>query len=384
MSAVRGVATLAAALLALGGAATARSSSGAFPLPAGQIVFVAQNGDIKLVDPQSGQVKLVTSAFRYSVFAAPTDEPRLSPNGSLIAFASGKGMQDGASAIWVIKPDGTGATRLTDDVSAFDVAPAWTPDGGRLMFSHGPKPAELAYRSPPYTALWSMNNDGTAKRKLAEIDEKVAVYGRSIGVSPDGSRVVYTMNADRSGYSPVIVVANGDGGNARPIAGGISPDWHPDGTRIVFLFPTGDTFPSGVPQYDIVIMSPDGRTFVRVPRPTASWSPSHVRWAPDGQKLIVSSLVNGSLPSKLFVLNSDGTGLIDLGVEGMRPDWGPTPAPQVPPTVAGRPCTIIGTSGPDRLIGTPGADVICGLGGNDVLSGQGGTTSSRAAAARTS
>ena len=37
-----------------------------------------------------------------------------------------------------------------------------------------------------------------------------------------------------------------------------------------------------------------------------------------------------------------------------------------------KPCTVVGTAGPDFLNGTPGKDVICGRGGNDVLAGLGG------------
>ena len=32
-----------------------------------------------------------------------------------------------------------------------------------------------------------------------------------------------------------------------------------------------------------------------------------------------------------------------------------------------RPCTIVGTSGPDLLQGTPGKVVICGRGGDDTI-----------------
>ncbi|HEX6131382.1 MAG TPA: calcium-binding protein, partial [Actinomycetota bacterium] len=51
----------------------------------------------------------------------------------------------------------------------------------------------------------------------------------------------------------------------------------------------------------------------------------------------------------------------------------PAPGPFLPPaTVAGRTCTIVGTSGPDVLRGTAQRDIICGLGGDDVLHGLGG------------
>ena len=361
-----------ATLLALALVAGAGSATRVFPAQSGPIVFVAANGDIKLVDPQTKAVRLVTSAFRYSVFASPTDEPRLSPDGTVIALASGRQMQSGGSGIWVIRTDGSGAARLTDDPSAYDVSPAWTPDGARLVYSHGPKPDALAYKLPPYTGLWSVRSDGTGRTKLADTSDEVSVYGRSISVSPDGTKVVYTMNADRFGYLPIVVVADANGRNARPIAGGTSPDWSPNGERIVFLFPSGETLPSGLSRYDIVVMSPDGGSFQRLPRPFAAWTPTHVRWAPGGEQLIVSSLADGALPSRLYVLDAVGGGLVDLGVEGLRPDWGPQPARRMVPTVAGRRCTIVGTAGPDRLIGTPRADVICGLGGNDVIEGRGG------------
>jgi TolB protein len=325
---VRVVAIVAGGLLALALVAGAGSTTRAFPAQSGPIVFVAANGDIKLVDPQTKAVRLVTSAFRYSVFASPTDNPQLSPDGSLIAFASGKGMSRGGSAIWLIRPDGTGATRLTEDPSAYDVSPAWSPDGKRLLFSHGPKPDDLAYRRPPYTGLWSMRPDGTARTKLANTPEQVAVYGQSIGLSPDGTRIVYAMNADRFGYLPIVVVADADGRNARPVAGGISPAWSPDGRLIVFLFPSGDTLPTGLPRYDVVVMSPDGQTFRRLPRPLPTWAPTHVRWAPEGEQLIVSSLADGASPSRLYLMNVDGSGLVDLGVEGLRPDWGPPLGPR--------------------------------------------------------
>jgi Ca2+-binding RTX toxin-like protein len=43
------------------------------------------------------------------------------------------------------------------------------------------------------------------------------------------------------------------------------------------------------------------------------------------------------------------------------------------PTCAGRPATIVGTSGNDNLTGTAGDDVIVGLQGNDIIHGGGGS-----------
>jgi Ca2+-binding RTX toxin-like protein len=43
-----------------------------------------------------------------------------------------------------------------------------------------------------------------------------------------------------------------------------------------------------------------------------------------------------------------------------------------PVNVWSKPCTIVGTAGPDLIRGTPRADVICGLGGADTLAGNSG------------
>jgi hypothetical protein len=43
-----------------------------------------------------------------------------------------------------------------------------------------------------------------------------------------------------------------------------------------------------------------------------------------------------------------------------------------PAGVWSKPCTIVGTAGPDMIRGTPRADVICGLGGADILAGNSG------------
>lgn len=57
--------------------------------------------------------------------------PRWSPKGDLIAFTFLE--KDKGRSIWVVRPDGTGALRLTDGHD--DNQPSWTPDGKSLLFS---------------------------------------------------------------------------------------------------------------------------------------------------------------------------------------------------------------------------------------------------------
>src|SRR5580658_8337587 len=66
----------------------------------------------------------------------------------------------------------------------------------------------------------------------------------SVRVSPDGTKVLYTvrqavMTEDRSEYVNQIFLSNPDGSNTIPLTRGdknnSSPKWSPDGSRVAFV-----------------------------------------------------------------------------------------------------------------------------------------------------
>lgn len=72
------------------------------------------------------------SARRLTDFRGPwTGQPRWSPDGRAIAFASAAG---GDVDLWTVDPRGGLPQRLTDS-PALDLAPAWAPDGRSLYFA---------------------------------------------------------------------------------------------------------------------------------------------------------------------------------------------------------------------------------------------------------
>jgi TolB protein len=56
--------------------------------------------------------------------------PAWSPGGELVAFHRGQGK---TSEIFVVRSDGTGEKRLTNDGFA-DQSPSWSPDGTKITF----------------------------------------------------------------------------------------------------------------------------------------------------------------------------------------------------------------------------------------------------------
>jgi TolB protein len=86
------------------------------------------------------------------------DEPRWSPDGSLIAFVRG-------TDVYTVSPDGSNLTDLTPGggTEASDRGIAWSPDGSRILFASG--------RGSEYR-LYTMNRDGSEARPF--LDRSVA------------------------------------------------------------------------------------------------------------------------------------------------------------------------------------------------------------------
>ncbi|MEO2004758.1 MAG: cohesin domain-containing protein, partial [Candidatus Poribacteria bacterium] len=140
--------------------------------------------------------------------------------------------------------------------------------------------------------------------------------------SPDGTKIVYSSLA--SGI-PGLFLMNPDGTGVTALTPGLDenendPAWSPDGSRIAFSRKIIATS-----LHDIYTMAPDGSDIV--PVTTDGGVKGLPSWSPDGSRLVFRRRLTATGDSNdIYVINVDGTGevrLTDNAVEELHPAWSP-------------------------------------------------------------
>ena len=175
-------------------------------------------------------------AERLTSGAAFDMQPRFSPDGKWIAFASDR---DGLLNLWVMKPDGSGARQVSKEKQWYVNSPTWSPDS---QYLYGRKHF-VKERSLGAGEIWMFHVSGARwpaghrQERLAEGRRRAGSSRRTGGISTTArtSRRDQTFEYNKDPYGVVYAIirrdlTNGKERTAVSEAGGsVAPRVSPDG-----------------------------------------------------------------------------------------------------------------------------------------------------------
>jgi len=253
-----------------------------------------------------------------------------SPDGKLVAvrhLVADPSPAPGAETAWgrpaVVKPDGTGF-RVLDAYQGRQMhldPVGWTADGARIIVQSGGEDV-LAADMGLYSIRASDGSD------LTRILQTPAGYNDHVVLSRDRSRVLITRAS--TDFDRALFVANIDGTNVVRLTppklnvvdlefyDGISSDWSPYGTSIVFGAQIGGDPPG------LYLVKPDGSDLHLIVSPEIG--AVSAQWSPTGAAIAFTSKLRAG--AQVWVVSPDGQGRSQLtpggdGSTSAVPIWSP-------------------------------------------------------------
>ena len=309
--------------------------------------------------------------------------PAWSPDGGRIAVSHYIG-NNNPYDIEVINLDGSPRVPLdTPPDMREDDAPAWSPDGSTVWFSRG-LPAPGCFSQ---SQIYAVPANASGPAVLISKDSSVSDYGPA--PSPDGTRVAFTRCDDTTNDKHHIYAMNTDGTGVSPVTTGAgvddyNPDWQPtapqfasapsisgQGVNNQTLTATAGASPGGgSTTLQFERCDAHGAGCVAIPGASAS----RARAAASSARYTLTSVDLGHT-IRVHQLQTNGLGSASAD---SAPTGSVVPSPgHCSNRFAGtaKADRISGSSGSDRISGGRGRDKLSGLGGADCISGGAGNDS---------
>ena len=242
---------------------------------------------------------------------------------AVIFFASAHANQDGATdgfilfstdrdsadsdnpiseEIYVMLPDGTQPTRITDN-AVNDKAPVWSHSKKIIAFHSG-------QNGRP--EIFLMNLDGTERRLLASLGQAGAQFP---SFSHNGNELCFNSQTTPREIYVVDVHGTGLTNLTNHPGDDLRCDWSPKG-KIVFT-----SNRDGNPE--IYVMNADGSDPVRLT--DSARADTNADWSPKGDRIAFESNRDGN--AEIYVMNADGSEprrLTTFSGQDTKPTWSPT------------------------------------------------------------
>jgi WD40 repeat protein len=287
--------------------------------------YLCQPVHLWTVDPVSGAERQLTSGSDVD------DTPAWSPDGGRVVF--GRCPTGANCRIATVDASGANKTDLTDG-SVADDSPSYSPDGSRIVFTRGSG------------TIYTMNADGT---NITPVGAGAA--GDSPVFSPDGSSIAFGGYDSGIGYR--IFKVRSSGGTPVPLTSGprdFDPSFSPDGSHIAFS--------RGATTQAVWIMDSAGRGGHALTAPATGLRDERPTFSPDGTQIVFQHTTDGpTATSPLMAINADGSN--QKAITGAseylyKPDWQP-----LNPARAGSPSLASGqadTTAPGLTLAAPGRE----------------------------
>lgn len=257
-------------------------------------------------------------------------EPDWSPDGRWIVYTTWPENNSDASSILKIRANGHHRTQLsqtcTDDC-AFDGFPAWSPNGRRIAFERGLMPSDPDDFNW-LIAIYVMQADGTEAVRITHkgetADEPNRFRDHAPAWSPDGDRLVFERYSVSRQKSAVFTIAL-DGTGERRLSpwrlDAAQPDWSPNGRWIAFR-----TQERSDSDGDIFLVHPNGKGLHRVVGGRGKWL--SCSFSPNGKRIQAGHAPGSGDDgaADVYVFHLDGSNLRNVTQSNAwesASDWGP-------------------------------------------------------------